>query len=121
MLPVPRRMDASVLASHTSGAPTNSTAENRAAASVRESERRYRDLYDEAPIAYIYEDLESRFVRANGAACRLLGIAPDDVTDTFGVTLLAPTELPVGMLTAVLKLRRKKVYEAFRSEFEAMY
>jgi PAS domain-containing protein len=29
---------------------------------LRESERRYRDLYEEAPIAYIYEDLESRFV-----------------------------------------------------------
>jgi len=58
---------------------------------LRESERRYRDLYEEAPIAYIYEDLESRFVRANHAACKLLGISPDEVPDTFGVTLLAPT------------------------------
>ncbi len=32
-----------------------------------------------------------------------------------------PLTVANGMLTAVLKLRRKKVYEAFRSEFEAMY
>jgi len=58
---------------------------------LRESERRYRDLYEEAPIAYIYEDLESRFVRANRAACELLGIMPDQVTSTIGKSLLAPT------------------------------
>ena len=58
---------------------------------LRESERRYRDLYEEAPIAYIYEDLESRFVRANRAACKLLGIKPEEVTSTIGKTLLAPT------------------------------
>src|SRR4051794_23363767 len=50
---------------------------------LRESERRYRDLYDHAPISYIYEDLESRFVRANDAACKLLGIKPDEITSTL--------------------------------------
>ena len=58
---------------------------------LRESERRYRDLYEEAPIAYIYEDLESRFVRANRAACRLLGIKPEEIPNTYGKSLLAPT------------------------------
>ncbi|HEX6851955.1 MAG TPA: sigma 54-interacting transcriptional regulator [Candidatus Polarisedimenticolaceae bacterium] len=53
-------------------------------------ERSYRDLFEEAPIAYIYEDLESRFVRANRAACRLLGIRPEEVTQTYGKDLLAP-------------------------------
>ena len=32
-----------------------------------------------------------------------------------------PLSVQNGLLTAVLKLRRKKVYEAFRAEFEAMY
>jgi PAS domain S-box-containing protein len=63
----------------------------RAERRLAESERRYRDLYEEAPIAYIYEDLESRFVRANRAACKLLGVKPDEVTSTYGVSLLAPT------------------------------
>ena len=58
---------------------------------LRDSERRYRDLYEEAPIAYIYEDLDSRFVRANRAATSLLGLKEDEVTSTLGVTLLAPT------------------------------
>jgi PAS domain S-box-containing protein len=58
---------------------------------LRESERRYRDLYEEAPIAYIYEDLDSRFVRANRAACRVLGIKPEEVSETYGKNLLAPT------------------------------
>jgi PAS domain S-box-containing protein len=56
-----------------------------------ESERRFRDLYDEAPIAYIYEDLDSRFVRANRAAMKLLGLKPEEVAGTLGKTLLAPT------------------------------
>jgi PAS domain S-box-containing protein len=63
----------------------------RAEQMLRESEQRYRDLYEEAPIAYIYEDLESRFVRANTAACKLLGIKPDEVNRTVGKSLLAPT------------------------------
>jgi PAS domain S-box-containing protein len=63
----------------------------RAEQLLQESERRYRDLYEEAPIAYIYEDLESRFVRANRAACMLLGIEPGDVPNTYGISLLAPT------------------------------
>jgi PAS domain S-box-containing protein len=63
----------------------------RAEQLLQESERRYRDLYEEAPIAYIYENMESRFVRANRAACELLGIEPDDVSSTYGVRFLAPT------------------------------
>src|SRR5260370_29939786 len=31
---------------------------------LRESEQRFRDLYNEAPIAYVLEDLESRFLSA---------------------------------------------------------
>jgi PAS domain S-box-containing protein len=62
----------------------------RAERLLSESEQRYRDLYEQAPIAYIYEDTDSRFVRANRAACELLGIKPDQVTSTIGKALLAP-------------------------------
>jgi PAS domain S-box-containing protein len=78
----------------------------RAEAMLRESEERYRDLYEEAPIAYIYEDLESRFVRANSAACKLLGIAPDQVTQTIGKTLLAPTPETRRRIEAALDAMR---------------
>ncbi|HVH06587.1 MAG TPA: sigma 54-interacting transcriptional regulator, partial [Myxococcota bacterium] len=61
----------------------------RAERSLRESEERFRDLYEEAPIAYIYEDTESRFVSANRAAARLLGLRPEEVSGTVGRSLLA--------------------------------
>jgi PAS domain S-box-containing protein len=62
----------------------------RAERQLLDRERSYRDLYEGAPIAYIYEDLESRFVRANRAACALLGLKPDEVVGTVGTSLLAP-------------------------------
>jgi formate hydrogenlyase transcriptional activator len=58
---------------------------------LRESEERYRDLFEEAPIGYVREDLGSRFVNANQAAIRILGLNPDEVTGTIGMSLLADT------------------------------
>jgi len=63
----------------------------RAEELLRASEKRFRDLYEEAPIAYIYEDTESRFVSANRAATTLLGLRPDQVRGTLGLSLVAPT------------------------------
>ncbi|MDQ8202211.1 sigma 54-interacting transcriptional regulator [Pelagicoccus sp. SDUM812003] len=58
---------------------------------AEESEERFRDLFDEAPIAYVHEDLESRFIRANRAAQRILGLSPDEAVGTIGKTLVANT------------------------------
>src|SRR5262249_54548840 len=57
----------------------------------RESEERYRDLYEEAPIAYVMEDLESRFLSANRAALRILGITPAEVPGTVGLSFIPDT------------------------------
>ncbi len=38
------------------------------------SEERFRDLFDEAPIAYVHEGLDSRFIEANHTAMRILGL-----------------------------------------------
>jgi PAS domain S-box-containing protein len=56
---------------------------------LQESEERFRDLFDEAPIAYVHEDLESRFIRANRAALRILGLKPEEAVGTVGLTLVA--------------------------------
>jgi formate hydrogenlyase transcriptional activator len=86
-----------------------------------ESEDRYRDLYEEAPIGYVQEDLESRFISANRAAIRILGLKPDEVVGTIGMSLVADTpeaqrrardafgSIARGTDTAglVLELRRK--------------
>jgi len=58
---------------------------------LRDSEQRYRDLYEEAPIAYVHEDLQSRFLRANRAAMRILGLKPEEVAGTVGMSLVADT------------------------------
>ncbi|HVN84882.1 MAG TPA: sigma 54-interacting transcriptional regulator [Candidatus Binatia bacterium] len=56
-----------------------------------ESEERLRDLFDEAPIAYVHEDLESRFLRANRAALRILGVKPEEAVGTIGMSLVPQT------------------------------
>jgi len=80
-----------------------------------------RDAFDEAPIPYVHEGLDTRFIRANRAALNLLGIGPDDVATTFGRTFVAGTAenqrhlaealegVAQGRETrhAVLELRRK--------------
>jgi transcriptional regulator with GAF, ATPase, and Fis domain len=46
-------------------------------------------LFEEAPIAYVNEQLDSKFIRANRAALRMLGVKPEEVPNTFG-KLMAP-------------------------------
>src|SRR5664279_3912792 len=58
---------------------------------LKESEERFRDLFEEAPIAYVNEGLDSRFIRANRAALRILGVKPEDVPNTYGKTMAADT------------------------------
>lgn len=81
----------------------------------------FRDLFDEAPIPYVHQGLDSRFIRANRAAMMLLGIDAADVLGTFGNTLVADTPENVRRLRdafasvgrgnetrgVVLELRRK--------------
>jgi PAS domain S-box-containing protein len=76
----------------------------RAEQRLRESEQRYRDLYDEAPIGYVLEDLDSRFIVANRAATQILGLAPDEVAGTVGMSLVA--DVPEN---------KQRIRELFRS------
>jgi formate hydrogenlyase transcriptional activator len=58
---------------------------------LKESEQRYRDLFDEAPIAYVNEGLDSRFITANQAALKILGLQEHEVPGTFGISLVPDT------------------------------
>ncbi len=55
------------------------------------SEEVYRDLFEEAPIGYVKEDLQSRFLTANRAALRILGLKPEEVAGTVGMSFVADT------------------------------
>jgi PAS domain S-box-containing protein len=57
----------------------------------QESEERFRDLFDEAPIAYVHEGLDTKFIRANRAAMRILGIRPEEIEGTYGRTFIPDT------------------------------
>jgi len=58
---------------------------------LKESEKRFRDLFEEAPIAYVHEGLDSKFIKANRAALRILGVKPEDVLNTYGASLVPDT------------------------------
>ncbi|MGH8583277.1 MAG: sigma 54-interacting transcriptional regulator [Gammaproteobacteria bacterium] len=76
----------------------------RTEARLMASEERFRDLFDEAPIAYVHEDLESRFISANRAALRILGITAEEVPGTVGISFVPDT--PDA---------QRRVHEAFAS------
>lgn len=56
-----------------------------------ESEQRFRDLFDEAPIAYVNEGLNSKFISANKTAMKILGIKPEDIPTTYGKAFVPDT------------------------------
>ncbi|MEP7164359.1 MAG: sigma 54-interacting transcriptional regulator [Ferruginibacter sp.] len=58
---------------------------------LKESEERFRDLFEEAPIAYVHEGLDSKFIKANRAALSILGVRPDEVPTTYGKTMAPDT------------------------------
>jgi len=49
------------------------------------------DLFEEAPVAYVHEDMNTRFIRANRAAREILGIAAEEVSGTLGTSLVVDT------------------------------
>jgi formate hydrogenlyase transcriptional activator len=53
-------------------------------AQLKENEERLRDLFDEAPIAYVYEGLDSKLLRVNRTAMKSLGITADQVEGLYG-------------------------------------
>lgn len=58
---------------------------------LKENEAHLRDLFDEAPIAYVNEGLDSKFIRANKTALKTLGITADQVGQTYGKSFIPDT------------------------------
>lgn len=75
----------------------------------RETEERYRDLFDEAPFAYVLETPDSRFIRANRAALRILGLKPEEVEGTYGKSLVPDTPEAQRRLKQALDAMRQGV------------
>ncbi|MEO8766397.1 MAG: sigma 54-interacting transcriptional regulator [Ginsengibacter sp.] len=58
---------------------------------LKESEERFRDLFEEAPIAYVHEGLDSKFIKANRTALKILGVRPDQVPYMYGKNMAPNT------------------------------
>jgi PAS domain S-box-containing protein len=63
----------------------------RMEAVLEKKEEELRDLFDEAPIAYVHEGVDTKFIRANKTAMKSLGITPDQVEGTYGRTFIPDT------------------------------
>ncbi|HEX5220351.1 MAG TPA: sigma 54-interacting transcriptional regulator [Verrucomicrobiae bacterium] len=74
-----------------------------------ESDERLRDLFDEAPIAYVNEGLDSKFIRANKTALKTLGITEADVPHTYGRSFIPDTPEAQARLKAAFESVNKGV------------
>ncbi|HSD39506.1 MAG TPA: PAS domain-containing protein [Rhodocyclaceae bacterium] len=63
----------------------------------------FRDLFDEAPIPYVHEAMDTRFIRANRAAMSLLGVGPDDLSGTFSNSFAVDSPENLQRLTSALE------------------
>ena len=46
---------------------------------LAQSEEQFRDLFEEAPIAYVHQAIDTRILRANRTAMQILGVKPDEI------------------------------------------
>lgn len=79
----------------------------RQEALLKESNERYRNLFEEAPIAYVHEDLQSRFISANQKAMNILGITADEVVGTVGKSFIPETPEAQGYFNDAFSLLEK--------------
>ena len=61
---------------------------SRLESTLRAQEHHLTDLFEEAPIAYVHEGKDTRFIRANRVARELLGITAEEVPDITGASLV---------------------------------
>src|SRR5439155_22050108 len=78
------------LADHCGGALERIRAEH----ALRESKKRFRDLFEGSPDAIFVEDLEGTVLDVNPAACRLHGVSKSELVGK-NVSQLVPPELQV--------------------------
>jgi PAS domain S-box-containing protein len=71
------------------------------------SEERFRDLFDEAPIAYVHQRIDTRIIRANRTAMKILGVKPGEIEGMIGSSFIADTPEAQRRLRDALSLDGK--------------
>jgi PAS domain S-box-containing protein len=74
---------------------------------LAESQERFRDLFDEAPIAYVIQSTDTRIVRANRTAMKVLGVKPEEITGMLGTSFFPDTPEAQRRLREALPLMER--------------
>src|SRR5713101_2241452 len=75
-----------------------------------QSEQQFRDLFEEAPIAYVYGDNDTRIIQANSAAMKMCGLKPEEIPGVFGTSLVPDTPDAQRRLRDGRELIRRGIY-----------
>ena len=78
------------------------TDRQRADGTLRESERRFRDLYDQAPVGYHEGDSEGRIVRVNRTELNMLGYIAEEMVGRYPWEFIVEEETSQRAIEAVL-------------------
>ncbi len=68
----------------------------KAEEALKNSEQRYRDLYDAAPVGYHEIDRDARIININRTACELLGFGSEELLGKSVLEIIAPADRVVA-------------------------
>src|SRR2546423_5102919 len=85
--------------------------------SLRESEERFRALFEEAPIAYHEIDTEGRIQRVNRAECELLGFSPEEMLGKHAWDFVSPGEMEASRAAVARKVSGEQPLRPFIRHF----
>jgi two-component system cell cycle sensor histidine kinase/response regulator CckA len=81
---------------------------------LRESEERFRRIFDAAPLGIVLVSLTGQILRANRALCEWLGYAPEEIVGRQHTDFIPPEDIEES-----LRLARRLVEDAKLSSFQA--
>jgi PAS domain S-box-containing protein len=84
---------------------------------LRESERRYRDLFDRAPIPYEEADLEGVVSRFNDAVCTLLRCTPEQMRGRPAWDFLSPQRQEAARAATMRHIQNGQDADPFECEY----
>jgi len=58
---------------------------------LAQSEEQFRDLFEEAPIAYVHQATDTRIFQANRTAMKALGVKPEEIAGLLGTSFVPDT------------------------------
>ncbi|MBV9500236.1 MAG: PAS domain S-box protein, partial [Acidobacteriaceae bacterium] len=83
------------------------TERKRAEAAVRESEERFRKVFEEGPVGIGLVGTDYRFRKVNAALCRMVGYSEAELTQMTFLDITHPDDLPANMEQAERIFRQK--------------